>query len=193
MVEIISQDEVLLEKLHEFFKDKENYTPLVDIINRKSHISLGIIDWFVTGYAKTHNTVYMKDNKPYHVYREYKNKLKGLNKYKFDSCRRKYRKTKQCVPTFDFICTDNVTVYTTIGQLNFFKWAISEGIIDYITEHYEELYSALQEKRQKNKKSKSNKNKDEDNEINKNISVQASKTYFTRNNVDMARMTVKFT
>lgn len=184
MVEILKQDDVLLEKLHEFFKSKDNYSPLIDIVNKRSKVSLRIIDWFVTKYSKINNTVYMLNGKPFHVHQEYKNKLKGLNKYKFDSCRRKYRKNKRIIP-FDFICESGVSIYTTIGQLNFFKWAIANGIIEHITEFYEELNSEL------NKKS-AKKVKVNDIPVEKNISVQASKSHFTRSGIDMTRMTVNF-
>jgi hypothetical protein len=179
MVEILKQDDVLLEKLHEFFSSKNNYAPLIDIVDKRSHISLRIIDWFVTKHSKINNTVFMWNDKPFHVHQEYKNKLKGLNKYKFDSCRRKYRKNKRIIP-FDFICNESISIYTTIGQLNFFKWAISNGIIDYILENYDSLNSELNTKKIKADVPE------------KNISIHASKSHFTRDNVDMTRMTVKF-
>ena len=28
------------------------------------------------------------------------------------------------------------SIQTTIGQLNFFKWALENGVVDYIREHY---------------------------------------------------------
>jgi hypothetical protein len=179
MVEILKQDDVLLEKLHDFFKSKNNYSQLVDIIDKKSYISLRIIDWFVTKHSKINNIVYILNNKPFHVHQEYKNKLKGLNKYKFDSCRRKYRKNKKIIP-FDFNCTDNISIYTTIGQLNFFKWAISVGIIDYITSNYEELNTELNGKKVK------------ESPDTKRITVKASSSIITRNNIDMTKMTVRF-
>jgi ribosomal protein L15 len=30
-------------------------------------------------------------------------------------------------------------VQTTIGQLNFFKWAIDNGVIDYVEQHHEAI------------------------------------------------------
>lgn len=181
MVEIIKQDEVLLEKLHEFFETKDNYTVLVDIINKKSHISLRIIDWFVTNYSKTNNIVYEKDGNLFHVHQEYKNKLKGLNKYKFDSCRRKYRKNKRIIP-FDFFCTKSTYVYTTIGQLNFFKWAISMGVIEYISENYSTLNGILNNKKITVPTTVPTTR----------LSIRASESIVTHKGTSMTKMTVKF-
>ena len=38
-----------------------------------------------------------------------------------------------------FTCKNGKTIETTVGQLNFFKWAIDNLIIDYIKENYDEI------------------------------------------------------
>ena len=58
------------------------------------------------------------------VFHSYKSQLKAYSKKKFDPfCRR---------DRLLFKIDDDHSVETTIGQLNFFKWAISNLIIDYI-------------------------------------------------------------
>ena len=47
---------------------------------------------------------------------------------------------------------------TTIGQLNFFKWAIENKIIDYIKEHYEEIERDMNERNSISKKKKDSRN-----------------------------------
>jgi hypothetical protein len=38
---------------------------------------------------------------------------------------------------------ESQNIETTIGQLNFFKWAIEHNIIEYIHEHYSEIESDM--------------------------------------------------
>ena len=65
------------------------------------------------------------------VYNEYKLKLKAYGKINFDPfC----RWTRITIPF-----NDEFYIETTIGQLNFFKWAIENEILKYIEEHYEEI------------------------------------------------------
>jgi hypothetical protein len=33
---------------------------------------------------------------------------------------------------------------TTVGQLNFFEWAINDDILDYLEEHYEEFHADME-------------------------------------------------
>ena len=47
---------------------------------------------------------------------------------------------------------------TTIGQLNFFKWALENNIIDYIEKNYDEIQNDMDEN---NSLSKTRKNKNE--------------------------------
>ena len=62
------------------------------------------------------------------VYVEYKLKLKAYSKKRFDPfC----RWDRISIPY-----KDNTRIETTLGQLNFFKWALENGVIDYIRENY---------------------------------------------------------
>jgi iron uptake system EfeUOB component EfeO/EfeM len=65
------------------------------------------------------------------VYNDYKLKLKAYSKKRFDPFCRWERIT---VP-YD----EEKFMETTIGQLNFFKWAIENKIVDYIEQHYAEI------------------------------------------------------
>ena len=135
---------ILLNSLKGFYEIKENKTQLFDIINNTNHISLRIIDWFVTNYSKKYNTSYfmnsnklldendiVKDNiKQFNVYYYYKTQLKSYSKKKFDPfCRR---------DRIEFTIGEE-KVISTIGQLNFFKWAINNLILDYIKINYKEI------------------------------------------------------
>jgi len=129
---VTTQNELLLNNLMDFYKDNTRLLKMMNIINGESRTSLRIVDWFVTNYAKMNFTVYdipIKDgNMRFKVYHDYKLKLKAYSKKRFDPFCRWDRIT---VP-YD----NNNYIETTIGQLNFFKWAIENNILDYIQENY---------------------------------------------------------
>ena len=67
----VKQNDILLNKLLEYYKkeDGQNMDKMLGIINGESRISLRIVDWFATNYAKKHYTVYgIKDNQRFKVY-----------------------------------------------------------------------------------------------------------------------------
>lgn len=129
-----TQNDLLLKNLLEFYQDRDNLHKMMYIINGESKISLRIVDWFVTNYAKKYYTVYYlptPDNEEqirFKVYNEYKLKLKAYSKKRFDPfCR--WDRIQIPYDTEKYM-------ETTIGQLNFFKWAIENAIVDYIQENY---------------------------------------------------------
>ena len=68
------QNDVLLNKLLEYYNkdDNKNMDKMLAIINGESRISLRIVDWFATNYAKKHYTIYsIKDNLRFKVYVDY--------------------------------------------------------------------------------------------------------------------------
>ena len=126
---------ILLNSLKDFYSVKENKQKLLEVLNNTKKISLRIIDWFVTNYSKKFNVIYFlnenKENeKHFSVYYSYKTQLKSYSKKKFDPfCRRDRIEFK--------IGEENII--STLGQLNFFKWAINNSIIKYISQNYKEI------------------------------------------------------
>jgi len=51
---------------------------------------------------------------------------------------------------------ENKKINTTVGQLNFFKWAIDNLVIDYIKEHLEEIEQDMNQSYNMVKKQKKN-------------------------------------
>ena len=144
---------LILEKLKLFYEDKSNMKQLLEIINSTSKISLRIIDWFVTNYSKKNfvvipvkKTTYVMGEKlatktrkrttkttemDVNVHLNYKAQLKSFSKKQFDPfCRRE---------RISFKYNDNESIVTTVGQLNFFKWAIENDILKYIGENLKEI------------------------------------------------------
>ena len=122
----------------QFYENRDNLHKMMRIINGESKISLRIVDWFVTNYAKKYYTVYelASDTDPadavrFKVYNDYKLKLKAYSKKRLDPfC----RWDRISIPYDAEKCME-----TTIGQLNFFKWAIENRILEYIEEHYQDI------------------------------------------------------
>ena len=57
---LTTQNEVLLQNLKNFYENKEYLKKMISIINGESKISLRIVDWFVTNYAKKNTLRFMK-------------------------------------------------------------------------------------------------------------------------------------
>jgi len=125
------QNDLLLTKLLCYYKndDYKELDRILKILNGESAISLRILDWFVTNYAKQKYVVYMLESgERFKVYIDYKLKLKAYSKKRFDPfC----RWDKIVIPY-----RNNQLIQTTIGQLNFFKWVLENGIIEFIEQDY---------------------------------------------------------
>lgn len=140
-----TQNQLLLDNLMEFYENKDYLKQMMNIINGESNISLRIIDWFVTNFAKKNYTMYEiltkttldgdPERKRFKVYNDYKLKLKAYSKRKFDP----FCRWERISIPYD----NNIVMETTIGQLNFFKWAIENKIIDYIRENYQAIESDM--------------------------------------------------
>ena len=128
-----TQNSLLLNNLMRFYSNSEILDTMLNIINGESRISLRIVDWFSTNYAKKNYTVYdledtMGSTRRFKVYNDYKLKLKAYSKKRFDPfC----RWDRVMIPYRNEQC-----IQTTIGQLNFFKWALENKVIKYIEDNY---------------------------------------------------------
>ena len=59
--------DILLESLYKYYKEEENITKLLEVIEVNNKISLRIIDWFVTNYSKKNNIFYTIYKTPHGV------------------------------------------------------------------------------------------------------------------------------
>ena len=121
---------LLLNSLLAYFDNKVNMDSLVEILQDRSLVSLRMIDWFVTKYARANGTQYEIDGKPFIVYANYKSQLKAYSKRQMDPfCRRDRIVLRK----------HNAELVTTIGQMNFFRWAIENRILKHIYDNYDRL------------------------------------------------------
>ena len=81
-----TQNDLLLNNLMTYYKENNTLDSVLSIINGESKISLRIVDWFATNYAKKYYTVYTirETSKRFKVYVDYKLKLKAYSKKRFD-------------------------------------------------------------------------------------------------------------
>lgn len=138
-----TQNDLLLKNLLNFYNTNidgeynpnNNLDKMLKIITGESKISLRIVDWFATNYAKKYYTLYVIDQthdnvaRRFKVYDDYKLKLKAYSKKRFDPFCRWER--------ISIPYTNGKFIETTIGQLNFFKWALENKVIEYIESNYE--------------------------------------------------------
>jgi len=125
-----TQNDLLMNNLMDYYKDEALLHRMLKIITGESKTSLRIVDWFVTNFAKKFYTIYdiPSENglRRFKVYNDYKLKLKAYSKRRFDPfC----RWDRISVPY-----KNGQSIETTIGQLNFFKWALENKVIDFIEE-----------------------------------------------------------
>jgi hypothetical protein len=123
-----------------FFKKStiEINKKMVDIINANSIISLRVLEWVVTKSNKKSVNIKIGDNEYFSINIMYKAQLKSYKKKNFDP----FRRDKKFYYSYDQV-DDTKKVLTTLGQLNFFKWAISNKIIDYVEKHYEDINRSM--------------------------------------------------
>jgi hypothetical protein len=140
-----TQNDLLLNNLLRYYEKTSNLSRMLDIVSGSSDISRRLIDWFVTNYAKKNFTVYQLSNRHrFKVYTDYKLRLKSYSKLRFDPfCRH-----DRIVIPYE----EERSIETTIGQLNFFKWAFENEIIEYIEKNYTDIESDMNARNSATKK-----------------------------------------
>lgn len=129
---IMSRQDVLLASLRLFYTAHPEHLGVMAQVVRKSkpYVSLRILDWLVTNYAKKKNITYVVDREDgpaaFNMHLEYKSQLRAYSKRFFDPFRRRGR------VAFG-------PRKTTVGQLNFFRWAILNGVVAYGADHAKEI------------------------------------------------------
>ena len=110
-----TQNNLLLNNLISFYEKDDNLQNMLKVVTGESRVSLRIVDWFATNYAKKHYTVYeitdklSGETKRFKVYIDYKLKLKAYSKKRFDPFCRWDR--------INIPYKNGSSIQTTIGQL----------------------------------------------------------------------------
>jgi hypothetical protein len=148
-MELSSKEELLKVKLIEFYNDRTNLDILLPIILQQTRLSLRSLDWFVTNYCKKYNINYPLSKNgndiSFFPFKSYKSQLKAYSKKFCDPfCRRErvvYDYLNNTILEFkpNLKLGHKDYIITTIGQLNFFRFAIQESIIKYAVDHISEI------------------------------------------------------
>jgi hypothetical protein len=144
--------ELVISSLQRFYLSHPEINKVLTYLNGEAPLSLRIIDWFVTKYSRKNFVRYQLNGQDFLVYLSYKGQLKAYSKQYFDpNCRRERIMFK--IPGHD-------QFMTTIGKLNFFRWALETNILEYIEAHEEEIRTGyntyLKETTQTQKRDKNN-------------------------------------
>ena len=123
--------ELIINSLQRFYASCPAVTKVMPYLVGEAEISLRIIDWFVTKYSRKNFTSYELNGQRFVVYKSYKGQLDAYNKQYFDTnCRRE---------RIQFGVDGYPPFVTTIGKLNFFRWALETNLLDYIEANQETL------------------------------------------------------
>jgi len=154
---IKDKNELLLNSLKSFYNKDGNKELILPIVRQQTSISLRLLDWLVTNYAKQNDIRYeiIKNGnvKNFSIWLDYKNQLKAYSKKLFDPfCRRK-RIFFNIIDnsTLNLENKEDIKTYseredgfvTTVGQLNFFRWALTHRVVDYSFENITKIESDM--------------------------------------------------
>ena len=129
--------ELVISSLQRFYASQPEIDKVLTYLNGEAPLSLRIIDWFVTKYSRKNFVRYPLNGHEFLVYLSYKGQLKAYSKQYFDpNCRRE---------RIMFTIPNNEAFMTTIGKLNFFRWALESNILEYMEAHEEEIRKGYNE------------------------------------------------
>lgn len=153
--------DLLLVSLKNFYRKGGNKELILSIVKQQTTISLRLLDWLVTNYAKHKNIHFPNDSedgarkynkRAFSIWIDYKNQLKAYSKKQFDPFCRRNRifyvlGTDETFPIrkgeIDSFHAREDGFVTTVGQLNFFRWAINNRVIDYAFNHLDDIESDM--------------------------------------------------
>lgn len=135
---VSNKHDLIMRKVKTFFDVKENFDRLKPMLTQESSISLRVLDWSTTNWSRK-NTVMLETYRSgfkevINMFLDYKANLKAFSKKSFDPfCRRERIMLQfECDP-------EKKTYISTTAQLNFMKWAIESGVLEYCQRNLELL------------------------------------------------------
>jgi hypothetical protein len=167
-----ANDNLLMISLSRFYRQPEHMDAILPIVNGESGISLRLIDYFITNYSKRYNVLIPHTTSSGHVvhfnvFVSYRAQLRAYSKQAFDCFRRRDRV---------LFCYDRggKSIETTIGQLNVFRWLITNGILRYIEDHLEDINKDMMSGQKQSKKDLQTKDKETTNASGSNALIMSS-------------------
>ncbi len=136
----------MLPSLLKFFSDRNHFNVLKEFkCSKQSKLSVGLLNWFNVNYSKEYGVEYnietLGRKRSVYVWQSYNAALSGYKKEYFDPFARGKNCGKEIAIEFE-----GETLCTTIRQLNYFRWAINNGVINYVRTHVDEIYNDMTER-----------------------------------------------
>lgn len=132
-----TKERCLYHSLTKFYSDTslidDVIKPLIDK-SSKYGVSIRLLNWFVTNYHTMHKVAYLVNGRVFDLSSAYMSQLTTYQKKLFDPFRR-HRRILWPNGSGHFV--------TTLSQLNFFRWAIVHGVIEYVCEHKEHIEQCM--------------------------------------------------
>lgn len=133
--ELPARMKLLLDTLIKFYRNGTFESVVLPIMQHKEPLALRDIDWLVTNYSLAFPVVYPNPinphGEPFNLHDSYEQHEEAWKKKLFDPFARG--------PRILFSDGHGKQYETTIAQLNFFRWAIQYGVIDYASQHREAI------------------------------------------------------
>jgi hypothetical protein len=185
MTKVLSDEDSMMPSLRDFFSVEYNFDILKEFINsrkpRTNKLSFGLLDWFNVNYSKQYGVEYALNKlgrqRSIYVWQAYNAALDGYGKELFDP----FARGKSKGGAITLTNAEDESVTTTLRQLNYFRWAIENGVIDYVKEHIDEIYEDFTTRSNRGAKKEKGTKKQK-------LSVSASKSL----GIHHVKMTVKF-
>ncbi len=197
---------LLMNSLNEFYRDGKYISKIKPILDQKADVSLRILDWFITNYAKKYRVII---NGNFDVYQNYKLMLRSFSKRQFDPFCRKNKIVfyyQNWEESNDKSVTKGVEVNlssgdtkgvkaeeeetcleTSCGQLCFFRWCFQNGIIEFVEKHLEEIENDMKQSL-KTERKETPQERTQNEKKRQQLSVSAARSVSKRN----VKYTIKF-
>ena len=144
--------ELVILALQKFYNSRTDIDKIMPYLLGTAPISLRLIDFFVTNYCRKNFVSYPLNGQEFLVYVSYKSQLKAYSKQFFDpNCRRE---------RIVFQINGYEPFRTTVGKLNFFRWAFESQILDYITNNLAKIQDERAEMAKSSKRNNSTQSSD---------------------------------
>lgn len=141
----VSRDDLRLREAEKFLKTGSNFKIMHNLLMKRRYkdqkISIRTLEWFVVTYAPKKEIAYELEESDgtssdlFQVNPSYQDQLGKYTKKEFDPfCRSKKRMFHKTVR--DGGTRVKLDLQTNVAQINFFNWALSNGVLDYIVDHY---------------------------------------------------------
>lgn len=148
-----SQEDYLLERLQNFYANNPAAVEELMRLKRPAEddgaprVSLRVLDWLVTNFAKRHRITYEVDSQPISLFEAYKDELRSFSKRLFDPFCREDNEADDDPDKSRIISfrpsPDSEPIQTTCGQLNFIRWTIEYRVMDYARAHLAQIQAHM--------------------------------------------------